>query len=64
MNAILERIFKEQEVTNGTDVYPLGHFHMDSDEGGILRRAIEATRPRHSLEVGMAYGISTPPVNG
>ena len=59
MNAILEEIFKQREVTDGTNVYPLGHYHMDADEGGMLQRAIKATKPRNSLEVGMAYGIST-----
>ena len=59
MNAILEQIFKQREVTDGTNVYPLGHYHMDPDEGGILQRAIKATSPRQTLEVGMAYGIST-----
>jgi predicted O-methyltransferase YrrM len=59
VNPILEQIFKHREVTDGTNVYPLGHFHMDADEGGILHRAIKETRPQHSLEVGMAYGIST-----
>jgi len=59
VNPILERIFSAREVTDGTTVYPLGHFHMDPDEGGILQRAIKEARPRHSLEVGMAYGIST-----
>ena len=59
MNPILEQIFEQGEVTDGTSVYPLGHFHMDADEGGILQRAVKETRPRNSLEVGMAYGIST-----
>jgi predicted O-methyltransferase YrrM len=59
VNPILDRIFKEREVTDGSTVYPLGHYHMDADEGGILQRAIKEARPRHSLEVGMAYGIST-----
>jgi hypothetical protein len=59
MNPVLQAIFDDKQVTDGTTVYPLGHFHMDPDEGGILRRAVEQTQPRNSLEVGMAYGIST-----
>jgi predicted O-methyltransferase YrrM len=59
VNPVLERIFEKGTVTDGTATYPLGHYHMDAEEGRILERALEATKPSLTLEVGMAYGVST-----
>src|SRR5262249_25021657 len=35
------------------------HSHVSREDGAFLQRAIEATRATRTLEVGMAYGVST-----
>jgi predicted O-methyltransferase YrrM len=59
VNATIQQILDTQVVSDGERTYPLGHSHMDAGEGARLQRAVEATTPRVSLEVGMAYGLST-----
>ena len=66
MNATLERILTTESVTDGTDVFPLRHpdfpwlpVHVDRAEGTFLGDLIRRVDPVTSLEIGMAYGIST-----
>jgi predicted O-methyltransferase YrrM len=66
MNAVLERILTTESVTDGTAVLPLRHpdfsslaVHMDPAEGAFLAEIIRETDPATSLEIGMAYGVST-----
>jgi predicted O-methyltransferase YrrM len=65
-NPVLRRILSTHQVTDGTVVLNLNHpdtpgrdSHLHADEGLFLQRVIEALRPSVTLEVGMAYGIST-----
>jgi predicted O-methyltransferase YrrM len=57
MNAVLEEIMATRTVTNGLQTFPV-RAHVDRTEAGLIRRAVMATRPKVSLEVGFAYGIS------
>jgi predicted O-methyltransferase YrrM len=59
MSAVLEDIRR-----SGTTVLADGrrvpaHSGVDSRSGDVLRRAVEAARPRGACEVGLAYGISS-----
>lgn len=58
MNAVLQRILETKTVTDGTTTYPL-HSNMKPDEGELIQRVIASVQPLTSLEIGMAYGIST-----
>jgi predicted O-methyltransferase YrrM len=66
MNAVLERILNSETVTDGDQTFPLRHVdfpqlpvHMDLREGAFLAEIIAQVRPAVSLEIGMAYGVST-----
>jgi len=59
MNPVAQRILDTRSVSDGQTVYPLGHYHMDAGEGALLQAAIQQAQPKVSLEVGMAYGLST-----
>jgi predicted O-methyltransferase YrrM len=64
MHALLEAIYTTQTVTDGKAQYsalnPEGHpTYIDRAEGALLQRAIAAVRPTTTLEIGMAYGVST-----
>ena len=66
MNAVLEEILATESVTDGVVRLPLRHpdfpslpVHMDRDEGAFLAEIIRRIDPATSLEIGMAYGIST-----
>ena len=66
MNQVLERILREQVVSDGTKTLPLRHVdfptlavHMDQREGAFLAHIIRTIRPTTSLEIGMAFGLST-----
>ena len=59
MNPVAQRILETGAVSDGDVVYPLGQYHMDAREGSVLQKAIAAVRPIVSLEIGMAYGLST-----
>jgi len=58
MNPVLAQILETGQVTDGSSSYPLT-FHVDRAEGELLQQLIREIRPRRTLEVGMAYGIST-----
>jgi predicted O-methyltransferase YrrM len=58
MHSLLQSILDTQTVTNGRETYPLT-YHMDAAEGRLLQASVRAVQPRVTLEVGMAYGIST-----
>ena len=66
MNAVLESILSTATVTDGRQVLTLNHpelptlpTHVDPAEGAFLQELIADVRPRTSLEIGMAYGVST-----
>src|SRR3954452_9516008 len=58
-DALAETILSTNTVTDdaGTN-YPL-HSHTSRDQCEVLQRLIRQSRPKVSLEVGLAYGIST-----
>jgi predicted O-methyltransferase YrrM len=59
MNPVLAEILTNKKVKapDGSTV-ALDH-HIQADEGEALQALIRATRPRVTLEIGFAYGIST-----
>jgi predicted O-methyltransferase YrrM len=66
MNPVLEQIVTTDTVTDGTSTLPLRHpaapslpVAVDPQEGQFLAHIIDAVKPRVSLEIGMAYGVST-----
>lgn len=66
MNPVLEQIVATDTVTDGTSVFPLRHpaaptlpVAVDPREGGFLAHIIDEVKPHVSLEIGMAYGVST-----
>ncbi len=66
MNAVLREILTTESVTDGTRTLPLTHpdfpslpVHMDAVEGALLAEIVQKVDPATSLEIGMAYGIST-----
>jgi predicted O-methyltransferase YrrM len=65
MNSVLEQIISTQQVTDGTSTLPLRHpsvpslpVAVDAEEGAFLTRIVQAVKPKTSLEIGMAYGVS------
>jgi predicted O-methyltransferase YrrM len=64
VNAILDTIYATKEVTDGVQSFSALNAqglptYMDRDEGALLQRVIQRVRPHATLEVGMAYGVST-----
>ncbi len=66
MNAVLARVLETQTVSDDEGAYPLRHpqfpnlpVAIDPRDGAILQRIVRDVRPRTSLEIGCAYGIST-----
>jgi predicted O-methyltransferase YrrM len=66
MNTVLERILSTQTVTDGAVTLPLRHpdfpslpVALDAPEGAFLTEIIRRVRPEASIEIGMAYGVST-----
>jgi predicted O-methyltransferase YrrM len=66
MNAVLSHILETQTVTDGTNVLSLRHpefpewfSHVGQSTGELLQRAVRDVRPVVSLEIGLAYGVST-----
>src|SRR5262245_56532486 len=66
MNPVLEQIVASDSVTDGTTVLPLRHpavpslpVAVDPQEGQFLAHIIDTVKPRVTLEIGMAYGVST-----
>lgn len=66
MNTVLERILATQTVADGDQLLPLRHpdfptlpVAVDPAEGQLLQHIVMDVRPRVSLEIGCAYGVST-----
>jgi len=66
MNSVLESILATGTVTDGTSVLTLNHpdfpalpTSVDPAEGVFLQELIADIHPATSLEIGMAYGVST-----
>jgi len=66
MNSVLERIVQTQKVTDGSTTLPLRHpdfpqlaVAVDMPEGAFLQRLVNDVKPKISLEIGCAYGVST-----
>jgi predicted O-methyltransferase YrrM len=66
MNEVLARILETQTVSNGTETISLRHpefpdrfSHVGQTTGELLQRAVRDVQPTVSLEVGLAYGVST-----
>jgi predicted O-methyltransferase YrrM len=55
---VLERILKTREVTDGEQTYQL-HSDMPRRGGELIQRVIARVKPSVSLEIGLAYGVST-----
>jgi predicted O-methyltransferase YrrM len=66
LNSILDRILTSATVTDGVETISVRHpefpdriSHVNRETGSLLQRAVEDVRPLVSLEIGLAYGIST-----
>jgi predicted O-methyltransferase YrrM len=66
MNPVLARILETGTIGQGTERTTLRHpefpdrfSHVTRSTGELLQRAIRDVRPTVSLEVGLAYGVST-----
>jgi predicted O-methyltransferase YrrM len=66
MNPVLERILSTQTVNDGAEAISLRHpefpdkvSHIGRSTGELLQRAIADVKPAVSLEIGLAYGVST-----
>jgi predicted O-methyltransferase YrrM len=66
LNEVLERIIETREVSDGIQSLPLSHpdfpnlpVAIDRAEGRLLQRVIADIKPRTTLEIGCAYGVST-----
>jgi len=66
LNQVLERIIETREVSDGVQSLPLSHpdfpnlpVAIDRAEGRLLQRVIADIKPRTTLEIGCAYGVST-----
>lgn len=66
MNSVLERILTSGEVTDGSSIVTVRHpefpdriSHIDRATGELLQRAVREVQPVLSLEIGLAYGVST-----
>ncbi len=66
VNAVLRSILSSDSVTDGERTFPLRHpdfpalpAHMDEGEGALLQEIVRSVKPRVSLEIGFAYGVST-----
>lgn len=66
MNPVLREILESNAVTDGVDILPLRHpdhldlpVHLDAAEGAFLQDIIRTIKPMVSLEIGLAYGVST-----
>ena len=65
MKEVLQDILEHDAVRSGTTALPLRHpdfpdlpVAIDRAEGAYLQRVIEHVRPRTSIEIGCAYGVS------
>jgi predicted O-methyltransferase YrrM len=59
MNKILEKIINDNEVETVDGKKMVLDYHIPTGEGLYLQDLINSSKPVNSLEVGMAYGIST-----
>lgn len=60
MNDTLAQIFRSGEVTDADrKTYPHASASITWETGTLLYNFVRANKPRSTLEVGMAYGIST-----
>jgi predicted O-methyltransferase YrrM len=66
MNEVLARILETESVTDGTETISLRHpefpdrfSHVGKSTGELLQRAVRDVQPTVSLEIGLAYGVST-----
>jgi predicted O-methyltransferase YrrM len=56
---VLAQILETQEVTDDTGrTWPL-QVHISKDEGQFLQQVIRDVQPRVSVEIGLAFGVST-----
>ncbi|MBI4002261.1 MAG: class I SAM-dependent methyltransferase [Nitrospira defluvii] len=58
MNPVLERILRTKLVNNGRRDLPL-HSNVVPGEGPLLQQIVHELLPKVTLEIGMAYGVST-----
>ena len=65
-NPVLDRILSSHTVTDGVQEISLRHpefpdrfSHVSRPTGELLQRAVREVRPEVSLEIGLAYGVST-----
>jgi predicted O-methyltransferase YrrM len=65
VNAVLEQIVSSQKVSDGSITLPLRHpdfpnslVAVDPAEGALLQQIVADIKPRVSLEIGCAYGVS------
>jgi predicted O-methyltransferase YrrM len=66
MNPVLERMLATQSVETGDVSVSLRHpefpdrfSHIGRSTGELLQRAVAEVQPTVSLEIGLAYGVST-----
>jgi predicted O-methyltransferase YrrM len=66
VSSVLDRILSSGTVMDGSQTISLRHpefpdriSHVDRDTGKLLQRAVAEVRPAVSLEIGLAYGVST-----
>lgn len=59
MNNVLKEIFSTQTVTDeGNNIFPL-QANTGEEQGIFLQEIIRSIKPRTTLEIGLAYGISS-----
>jgi predicted O-methyltransferase YrrM len=58
MNEVLKEILDTKTVQDGNERLPL-HSEMTPEEGEIISTVFSEIKPQRSLEVGLAYGVST-----
>ncbi|RZK12986.1 MAG: class I SAM-dependent methyltransferase [Flavobacterium sp.] len=56
---LLVEIFQSQKVTDENGLSYELHSHTGIDQGLLLQRIIKEIKPKKSLEIGLAYGISS-----
>lgn len=60
MNSLIEQIYASGQIEGpGGDSITLFPTSIPYEEGEALYRLVRATKPKQTLEIGMAYGIST-----
>jgi predicted O-methyltransferase YrrM len=59
MPSLLDEILSTRRVHAADGSERTVHSNISAEEGAFLQRLVRAIRPAHSLEVGLAYGVST-----